>query len=1094
MNKRIKEIATMKLARRLSLLAVLTAAALPAFAGAAQAAAPAWRLDSFANTNVAPGESFEYRVEATNVGDAETDGSQIVLTATLATGMTATEATIITFASILSSPQPCAIESPTEVRCETSATLSPFISAQPRFTRLNLTATAPPSEGLATTHFAVSGGGAPEGAATGEATNVTTEATSFGIHAFDSQLLGASGATFTQAAGHPAEQQALYSFNLATAPKEGPRFPVESVKDLAAELPPGILGNPAAFPQCTAAELIHGLTTEYRPECPSASQLGVALIPDVVDTSSGSLTASSVAGPVPIYNMLPPPGAPARFGFDVAGSVVVLDAHVRSNGDFGLTVGSTDIPAGLALTGSRVEFWGVPADEIHRDCVDAIPPVLEGPTCSAETEPVAFLRNTTSCTGPVSTVGVGDSWLHPGVQSRVASVSHDQPGFPYPPEEQGAPVGTTGCDRVPFNPGLSAQPTTNQADSPSGLDLHITVPQTCWQPEQQGSICQSDLRNAEVKLPQGMTLNPSAAGGLEACTPAQVGLTTPIGQSSPIHFNEEPVSCPDKSKIGEVTIATPLLEKPLTGAVYLAQQGQNPFGSLLAMYLVAEGSGVVVKQAGEIASDPNSGRLVTTFTEAPQTPFEDLHVTLFGGPRASLRTPPGCGSFAVTAKLTPWSGNAPVSVGNGFEIEGCANSGFSPKLAAGTQNPLAGSTSPFNLRLTREDGSQEIGGLTATLPPGLSGYLKGIAYCPDSVLASISGAEGTGAAQETHPGCPAASQVGTVTVGAGAGVNPFYTRSGRVYLAGPYKGAPLSLAVVAPAVAGPFDLGSVVVRNALQVNPETTQITAVSDPIPHILHGIPLDLRDVRIELNRPNFTLNPTSCEPMSIDAQVSSVQGQSADPSVRFQAAGCEKLAFKPKLALRFTGKTKRTGNPALHATLTMPQANEANISSARVTLPRGELIDNAHINNPCTRVQFNAGACPPSSILGNARAYSPLLDKPLEGPVYFRSNGGERELPDLVADLNGQIHVTVVGFIDAKKERIRNTFAVVPDAPVEKFTLSLFGGKRGLIENGHNLCKVRPKADAQFTAHNGKSSDNAIAIKLPCGGKKHGGRRGR
>ncbi|HET9152945.1 MAG TPA: hypothetical protein VFN85_02375, partial [Solirubrobacterales bacterium] len=648
--------------------------------------------------------------------------------------------------------------------------------------------------------------------------------------------------------------------------------------------------------------------------------------------------------------------------------------------------------------------------------------------------------------------------------------------------------------------------------------LDIGLPSDCWDPKEtaaevEEAICQSDMKEAKVALPEGVSINASSASGLKACAANQIGLTTPI-DSAPIHFDEAPITCPDASKIGTVEIETPLLAKhyeegekagepvtdpegkpvldPLKGAVYLAAQRENPFGSLLAFYLVAEGSGVVIKQAGQVSLNPKTGQVTTTFSEAPQTPFSNIRVELFGGQRAALRLPAACGSYAGTTTLTPWSGNGAVERQSQLQVtEGCGG-GFDPKFEAGTEDPLAGATSPLNLRITRDDASQELAGLKLSLPPGLVGSLKGHSYCPEAALAAISTALGSGRGQEASPSCPPSSLVGSATVGAGAGVDPFYPSSGRAYLAGPYKGAPLSLAVVTPAVAGPFDLGSTVVRNAIHIDPTTAQLTVDSDPLPTILYGIPLDLRDVRIRYEQ---TVNPTSCEPMQIGSQISSTQGATATPSVHFQAAGCDRLGFKPKLSLSLKGKTHRAAHPALRALL-RARPGDANIAGATVLLPRTELLENAHIRDVCTRVQYAAeggggAGCPKGSVYGYAKAWTPLLDEPLQGPVYLRSNGGERELPDLVASLGGQIHVDLVGYIDSIHQRIRNRFAIVPDTPVSKFELTMLGGRKGLLANNTNLCRARPHASAFFTAQNNRLEALKPAVRIRCG---HRGQRKR
>ena len=555
-----------------------------------------------------------------------------------------------------------------------------------------------------------------------------------------------------------------------------------------------------------------------------------------------------------------------------------------------------------------------------------------------------------------------------------------------------------------------------------------------------------------------------------------------------------PAHCPDAAKIGTVEIETPALEDPLSGAVYLAKQSENPFGSLLAMYLVAEGSGVRIKQAGRIELGPG-GRLTTVFEDTPQEAFSNLHVSLFGGPRGALRTPPTCGTFALTSTLTPWSGNAAAHPAAGFEITECPRSGFDPKLSGGTQNPLAKAFSPLGLRVSREDGTRELTALAATLPPGLLGKLKGVSYCPESAIAAVDTTGlGVGAGEVASPHCPSGSQIGTLTVGAGAGPTPFFSRTGRLYLAGPYKGAPYSLVAVVPALAGPFDLGNVVVRNALRVDPVSTRITAVSDTFPTQLHGIPLDLRDIRVDVNRPDFTFNPTSCDPLSIDARFSGVGGATADRSDHFQVAGCDRLGFKPKLSFRFKGGHRRTANPRLIATL-KARPGDANLARAKVTLPVAAFLDNAHIGTVCTRVQFAADACPEDSIYGRASATSPILDYPVYGPVYLRSS--EHELPDLVVALRGPaaqpLEVDLAGVTDSsKKGALRNTFEAIPDAPVDTFRLELFGGKRGLVELSRDICAHTYRATVELDGQNGRTSDTEPKVKADCG-KKGAKRKG-
>jgi hypothetical protein len=951
--------------------------------------------------------------------------------------------------------------------------------------------------------------------------SVTPASADFGIANFDAQIAGPSGEMFTQAAGHPAAITTELNFNARLKSFETPfgrnetLWPDGFAKDVVVETPAGLVGNPTAIPTCDLDQLAFtSISSElHGPLCSPSSQVGRADV--VVD---GVFTPNLVIEGLPIFNVTPPPGVPARFAFTIGltGVVITLDAKVRSGSDYGVSVTSADISQGLALLGTKVTLWGAPAAPDHdteRSCPGDFSPPTNKP-CQTDAPLVSFLRLPTSCPPDPKITGLtfsalADSYERPGqfqsrsFQTHIAPGLIDESAFPgLLPPNWGPVQGTERCDEVPFDPTISAQPTTQKADTPTGLSLDLALPQTT-DPK---TVASSDLMDATVTLPNGMAVNPAQADGLHACASSQIGLHgTNFSTPAPIHFTATPAACPDSSKIGTVSIQTPLLDHPVNGAVYLAAQNDNPFHSLLAMYLVAEDeqSGVLLKLPGLIEAGKN-GQLTTTFENQPQLPFETLHLELFGGERAPLINPPTCGEYAAQAKLTPWARpDEEVPLSSSFQItEGPNGSpcpskplGFDPKLTAGTQSPIAGAFTPFNLRLTREDATQRLSGLSLTPPPGLLASLKGIAYCPDSTLASISDQEGTGAAQIANPSCPASSLVGTVTAGAGAGPTPFYTDKGRAYLAGPYKSAPLSLAVVAPAVAGPFDLGSVVVRNALRIDPETAKITALSDPIPTILHGIPLDLRDLRVDLDRPNFTLNPTSCDPMAVNATVSGDEGASANLSDHFQVGECGALAFKPKLTLRLKGKTKRTGHPALRATLTMPQKGpNANIAKAAVTLPHSEFLAQAHIRTICTRVQYAAGGgggeqCPKGSVYGHARAFTPLLDQPLEGPVYLRSSN--HPLPDLVASLGGQIHIDLVGRIDAPHGGIRNTFEAVPDAPVSKFVLTMQGGSKGLLENSTDLCKGAHRATVRFDGQNGKLHDLRPVVRADCGkGKKHKG----
>ena len=576
--------------------------------------------------------------------------------------------------------------------------------------------------------------------------------------------------------------------------------------------------------------------------------------------------------------------------------------------------------------------------------------------------------------------------------------------------------------------------------------------------------------------------------------------------------SEPGTGCPEASKIGDIEVETPLLEegeeegtgalRVLQGSLYVAKQNDNPFDNLLTIYMVIKdpGLGIIIKQAGKVEPDPVTGQLTTTFEGLPPLPFSHFHLHFREGQRAPLITPATCGSYTTSAVLYPYDHElAPVDSAADFAIDAGANGGVcaaatsqlpnAPTFNAGTTSSGAGSYSPFVLSLSRPDGSQQLSRIKTTLPGGLLGKLAGIPYCPESGIAQAASrtGEGQGGTEIVSSSCPAASQVGTVTATAGAGSEPL-TVTGKAYLAGPYKGAPLSLEIITPAIAGPFDLGVVAVRTALQVDPITAQITAESDPIPTILHGLPLDLRSISIDMDRPSFTLNPTSCEPEAITGQAISTLGAVAPLSQYFQASNCAALKFKPTLKLSLSGSTKRVGHPALKAVLTYPKGvGYANIARAQVNLPHSEFIDQANLNKTCTKPVLLEGRCPPSSVYGKARAWSPLLEAPLEGNVYLVGGFGYK-LPALVAELQGQIKVLLVGKVDSGPNRgIRNTFEVVPDAPVERFELRLKGGKKySLIENSEDLCAKPHRAIARFTAQNGIVIQSKPVVSVACGKK--------
>lgn len=874
------------------------------------------------------------------------------------------------------------------------------------------------------------------------------------------------------------------------------------VRNVKVNLPPGFIGSDTAVPACPASLLLsqHG----HGSECPPDTQVGTITLDLTIEAVPVKMTFG-------LYNMeVTNPGVATELGFNALILTQILSVTVRP-GDSGLTVTTPNIERIGEPHAVSATVWGIPASPIHdaergMQCVS-----FSGPpaTCEGGGETVniperPYLSTPTSC-APTSASIEAESWEEPGhVSMESAEIE--------PMEE---------CERVPFSPSTKASPTTNSAESATGLDFTLQVPQSWEKPE---TIATSHLKDAVVTLPAGMSLNPSAGSGLGSCTEAQFHAEGPVFESG--------IGCPPESKVGSVEVETPVLTEKAEGALYVARPFDNPFHSLLALYIVARVPfrGVVVKVPCEVHADEMSGQLTTSCLDNPQIPFNSFSLKFRQGATSPLVTPPTCGTYSAAADLTPWSAPLePREVSSSFSVETGVDGGpcpagglppFEPGLVAGSVNNAAGHYTPFYIRLSRNDGEQEITHFSIKLPPGVTGKLAGIPLCSDAEIAKALSRshEGMAVQEEADPSCPAASEVGHTIVEAGVGT-VLAQAPGKIYLAGPYHGAPVSVVAITDAKVGPFDLGTVVVREALRVNPETGEVfvdATGSDPLPHIIDGIPTHLRDVRIYMNRPEFVLNPTGCEPTSTASTVlgsgkdfvSEADDNPITVSSRFQAADCAALGFKPKLSLQLKGGTKRSQYPALKAVV-RGRPGDANIARSEVILPKSEILAQEHIGTSCTRVQFNEGAgngagCPANSIYGRARAITPILSEPLEGPVYLRSNGGERKVPDLVAALHGQeINIDLVGFIDSvltknkhgeTVSRIRNRFESVPDAPVTKFTLEMFGGKKGLLVNSADLCKGTHKAELDFTAHNGKVEELTPAMKTACRKKGKGGKHAR
>jgi uncharacterized repeat protein (TIGR01451 family) len=1100
-------------ALRRGVIAMLAACALTmALMGgvaSAQTAGPGWVVDSLATpTNFSTADNPEcletaksgipgcdsYQVTATNAGSKATDGSAVTVSDTLPAGLTV-QAISFTWSGLPAGV--CIAHCGAEANlaelgiCTTSGTPVTVSCVFPTETfglppigpddvlRLALYTTVEGAGGQVSNEATVSGGGAAP-ASTGPVTNtVGGAAAAFGVSAFTTLAAGPAGAPDREAGAHPYEFSTRIDLNSnlrLSASGTLESTSVQDVKDVVIDLPLGFLGDARATPTCTLAQL------SSQKRCPHDTVVGHLFTePAVVTQING-----------PIYNLQPEQGEAAEFGFiDALKASHVIYANVApSPTGYVLQATAGEVPQ-VSLTSILTTFYGNPA-------------LKDG----VEGTQTAMFTNPSSCSGEGLTTSLHlDSWQNPGPVGPTGAPELSDPRWKTATSTSPA---VSGCNLLQFAPGFSAQPDTSVADSPSGLDVDVTVPQD----EEAFSRATPPLRKAVVQLPPGFTLDPSAAQGLGACTLAEIGL----GQSS------QP-TCPPSSKVGTVEVSTPLLPGTLPGSIYLASQNENPFASTVAAYIVIDDpiTGTLVKIAGRIELS-ETGQITGTFDQSPQFPFSDLKLHFFGGDRGDLVTPETCGSYGVSSLLTPWSTpeeEPGAGVGDQFGIASGCVTGFAPSFSAATTSPSAGAFSPFDLSYGRSDADQELAGLSVSLPRGLLAKIAGVGQCSDAALAAA--ASRPGAAEQANPSCPADSQVGTVTALAGPGPSPFAVQ-GKVYLTGPilpaegpdHMGAPYGLAVVVPAIAGPYDLGTVVVRQALEIDPIDAHVTAVSDPFPTVLRvkaangetdGFPLRMRNVEVTVDRPGFTINPTNCEEKAITGTGTSLGGLGAPLSTRFAVGGCRELGFKPKLTASTQGKTSKAAGASLHIKLVPPhegpqatsttgtnassgvagssaQTEEANIAKVKVELPKILPAQLKTLQKACIAHTFeeNPAKCPKESIVGMAVAHTPLLSDPLTGPAYFVSHGNEA-FPQLVVVLQGEngLVVDLVGdtFINHKTGITSSTFAHVPDVPVSSFELTLPQGKYSALAANGNLCKSKLAMPTEFLAQNGAKINESTKI---------------
>jgi hypothetical protein len=902
-----------------------------------------------------------------------------------------------------------------------------------------------------------------------------------GEEGFDAQVLDEGGQVAKDAGSHPV----ALSFELNFKPDGGGApFPEDDLRDLSLELPPGLIENPRAVPACSDV-LFH--TPRSSPfeaslsgeDCRDRSQIGIATLRS--SRGGGEIRTFGV------FNLSPPPGAPSQFGLNPYGSPIVFTPRIRqADGEYGLTLETRNTAQLVGVEGLALTIWGTPWSLLHDaqrgDCLNAPEPSFGWAKCSvgrpAKTPATAYLTLPTFCDAPLRFSAAATSWQQPGEATATAES---------PPLK--------GCPGLVFDPRPAARFTDPRASSPSGYTFDINVDTSGVSDPLRRAP--TPLRRAVVTLPEGVTINPSVGAGLGVCTPAQYAAETP---SSP-----PGAACPNQSKIGDFIVRSPLIEGPIEGAIFLAAPFDNPFDSLIAIYLVAKSidRGILVKVAGELRADPSTGRLTGIFDRLPQIPYFQLSMHFREGQRSPLATPGACGAIATAANLTPWRDagqvklfSLPTSIAAGVGGGPCPQglAPFTPQARGGTLNSQAGAYTPFYLHLTRTAVEQEIVSYSAELPPGLLGKIAGIQYCPDAAIAVA--ATRSGVAERDDPSCPEASRIGRTVAGYGVGSVLSYAPGG-LYLAGPYRGSSFSVVAIDSALVGPFDLGVVIVRSAIRVDPRTAQVSidaTGTDPIPHIVQGIPIHLRDVRAYIDRPATTLNPTSCERSTLASALNGAGARFADRSddtlaratAPFQAFNCGALGFKPRMSLNLKGGTKRGRHPSLRVVV-RPRRGDANIAAAQVALPSSLFLDQDNIVEICTKVRFAADNCPAASAYGRARAFTPLLEKPLEGLVYLRSS--DNPLPDLVFALEGQgIDIDVAGRIDAVGGGLRGTFDVIPDAPVTKFTLRMKGGKRGLLVLAtRNFCSKPRFAKARLRGHNDRGWIFRPQVKAKCGKRK-------
>jgi hypothetical protein len=896
-----------------------------------------------------------------------------------------------------------------------------------------------------------------------------------GYRSVTGALVNQDGSPDVQAGSHPYALTTTIKLNRSI---EGV---TETIDNFEVRLPPGLVANRFAVPRCHQAAVVR------LENCPSDTQIGILWVNEGVQES------------IPMYNLVSQPNVPVEFGGELIGAarIVIEGTVVPAGGSYVAVARLLDGPS-QHIGEVVLTLWGVPAASSHTYQRCNAPPAEESPSqikCQGEgllrdeegqdpkasdVPPAPFLSLPASCEGPLTTGVLADTWE--GQQAWFEG------SFDFVNEGSGDPLSLGGCEKIGFSPSIEVTPETSVADTPTGLNVDVRVPQD----ENPNGLATANLREATVTLPEGLAVSPSTLNGRGVCSEAQIKLGS-----------EAAPECPDSSKLASAEVVTPLLETPLDGSLYLAQQGNggaaqgsNPFGSLAAFYLVVESSGVLIKLPGVVSLDPSTGQLTTRFgaypltgqAGLPQLPFNEFKLHFFGGPRAPLVTPPACGTYTTSSVLTPWSAPAsgpPATPSSGFAIASgangapCGGEGLTPSFTAGTVDPQAGAYSAFTTTFSRGDQDQDLTGVQVSTPPGLLGSIANVPQCGD--------------AQAQAGTCGAESAIGEVSASVGPGSDPFVVSGGHAYLTGPYKGAPFGLSIVVPAEAGPYRLdgagtngnGEIVVRAAINIDPRTSALTITSDPLPQIVEGVPLQVRSITVDVNRADFIFNPTSCAPKTISATLQGAQGATANVSAPFQATNCASLKFTPEFSVSTAGMTSRADGASLDVRVVYPsgsQGSVANIAKVKVELPKSLPARLTTLQKACLAATFeaNPALCPADSVVGVARATTPLLPVGLSGPAYFVSYGGA-QFPELIVVLQGDgVRVDLHGETFISKAGITSsTFNAIPDVPVGSFELYLPEGPYSALAANGDLCTSSLTMPTLFTAQNGAQLQQSTRI---------------